>query len=534
MTTDDILEAAMADLATTAPPTLAPAVLVEVGLADRFARIDSPIGPLVVAWNGIGVSAVEAAADDATFERHHQARTGRPARPAGDCRPSSKPASPVGSTATGVSASTSTCGATRTSNAMSGPRPSRSRAARCGRTAGSPPRSAARRRSGPSGRPSVTTRSRSSCRATASSGRTARSASTRSAGRTTSGRSSPPRAWIPTPSRTRPRAGVPLHRLRHDPHRVPADLPQRASASRRRTGCRSGRWPARRHAGYRPCQVCRPVSGGEPRGRLTGLADAAVDIATCRHRSTPPLGPATLCQPAATRGPSALALIWVGMLVLYVVWGSTYLGIAIAVDTIPPFLMAAIRFALAGLILLDLVDRSARRELVRLPTRREFRDCAIVGALLLGGGMGMVAFGEQTIPSGIAALLIAMMPVWVAVLGGVFLGERLPRLAIVGIVDRVRRRRASSSGRRPSAGSGRSTRSASSPSCSRRSAGRTGLALRLAPGDAAATPARRDRARRWSLGGARARGRWRWSTGELADVRPGDGLARIGHRRSST
>lgn len=82
MTTDDILEAAMTDLATTAPTTLAPAVLVQVGLADRFARIDSPIGPLVVAWNGLGVSAVEAAPDDATFERHHQARTGRPARPA--------------------------------------------------------------------------------------------------------------------------------------------------------------------------------------------------------------------------------------------------------------------------------------------------------------------------------------------------------------------------------------------------------------------------------------------------------------------
>ena len=68
------------------------------------------------------------------------------------------------------------------------------------------------------------------------------------------------------------------------------------------------------------------------------------------------------------------------------------------------------------------------------PTRREWRDSAIVGALLLGGGMGMVAFGEQTVPSGITALLIAMMPVWVAVLGRIFLGERLPRLAVVGIV----------------------------------------------------------------------------------------------------
>ena len=75
MTTDDrTLEAAMADLATTAPSTLAPDVLVEVGLADRMARLDSVIGPLYVAWNGLGVSAVESA----EFAATHAVRTGRP------------------------------------------------------------------------------------------------------------------------------------------------------------------------------------------------------------------------------------------------------------------------------------------------------------------------------------------------------------------------------------------------------------------------------------------------------------------------
>ena len=132
---------------------------------------------------------------------------------------------------------------------------------------------------------------------------------------------------------------------------------------------------------------------------------------------------------AAPRGAS----VWVGLAVLYLVWGSTYLGIAIAVETIPPFLMAAVRFVLAGLILLTWSVAREGRAFVP-PTRREWRDSAIVGALLIGGGMGMVAFGEQTIPSGITALLIATMPVWVAILGGIFLGERLPRLAIVGIV----------------------------------------------------------------------------------------------------
>ena len=127
------------------------------------------------------------------------------------------------------------------------------------------------------------------------------------------------------------------------------------------------------------------------------------------------------------------AALWLGMLVLYIVWGSTYLGIAIAVDTIPPFLMAATRFLIAGVVLLAWSMARQGRSF-RAPSLREWRDSAIVGGLLLGGGMGMVAFGEQTIPSGIAALFIAMMPVWVAVLGWIFLRERLPRLAIAGIV----------------------------------------------------------------------------------------------------
>ncbi len=137
-------------------------------------------------------------------------------------------------------------------------------------------------------------------------------------------------------------------------------------------------------------------------------------------------------SPVAVRVPRG-ARIWIGLLVLYVVWGSTYLGISVAVQTIPPFAMASGRFLLAGLILLTWSIARERRSFVP-PTRREWRDSAIVGALLLGGGMGMVAFGEQTVPSGITALLVGLMPVWVAIFGRVFLGERLPPLAIVGVV----------------------------------------------------------------------------------------------------
>jgi drug/metabolite transporter (DMT)-like permease len=138
-------------------------------------------------------------------------------------------------------------------------------------------------------------------------------------------------------------------------------------------------------------------------------------------------------MPTEPKRPPDRGPIWLGLLILYLVWGSTYLGIAIAVETIPPFLMAAIRFAIAGSVLMAWSLLRARGSFVA-PTRREWRDTIIVGTLLLGGGMGMVAFGEQTIPSGIAALLIAMMPVWVAIFGRVFFGERLPRIAGVGIV----------------------------------------------------------------------------------------------------
>lgn len=167
-----------------------------------------------------------------------------------------------------------------------------------------------------------------------------------------------------------------------------------------------------------------PVGFGRDRGltRLDARRPAAYTLALDQS----PMPTATTVAPRRTP-------IWVGLLILYLVWGSTYLGIAIAVDTIPPFLMAASRFLIAGLVLLAWsVARDGRA--FRPPTLHEWRDSTIVGALLLGGGMGMVAFGEQTVPSGITALFIALMPVWVAILGGLFLGERLPGLAVVGIV----------------------------------------------------------------------------------------------------
>ncbi|HEY7524342.1 MAG TPA: EamA family transporter [Candidatus Limnocylindrales bacterium] len=127
------------------------------------------------------------------------------------------------------------------------------------------------------------------------------------------------------------------------------------------------------------------------------------------------------------------ALIAAGLLILYVVWGSTYLGIAIAIDTIPPMTMAAIRFLVAGSVLVALVAIRRPAEL-RRPTLAEIRDSVVIGILLAAVGNGFVTLGEQTVPSGIAALFIALVPVWLAVLGRLVFRDRLPRLVVAGIL----------------------------------------------------------------------------------------------------
>ncbi len=103
--------------------------------------------------------------------------------------------------------------------------------------------------------------------------------------------------------------------------------------------------------------------------------------------------------------------IWTALLALYIVWGSTYLGIRIAIETIPPFLHAGIRFLVSGLILI-IWQRAAGHA---LPTRRQWVSTAIVGILLLLGGNGLVAWAEQFIPSGIAALVIASSPMFLVI-----------------------------------------------------------------------------------------------------------------------
>jgi drug/metabolite transporter (DMT)-like permease len=93
---------------------------------------------------------------------------------------------------------------------------------------------------------------------------------------------------------------------------------------------------------------------------------------------------------------------------VYLVWGSTYLAIRFAVETIPPFLMAGTRFIISGLILYTWVFRRG----VERPTLAHWKSAAIVGAALLFLGNGGVSWAEQFVPSGITALIIAISPVW--------------------------------------------------------------------------------------------------------------------------
>jgi drug/metabolite transporter (DMT)-like permease len=93
---------------------------------------------------------------------------------------------------------------------------------------------------------------------------------------------------------------------------------------------------------------------------------------------------------------------------VYVIWGSTYLAIRFAVETIPPFLMAGTRFLAAGILLYAF----ARLAGAAAPIRWHWRDAAIAGSLMLMIGNGGVTWAEQVIPSGVAALIVAITPVW--------------------------------------------------------------------------------------------------------------------------
>lgn len=127
----------------------------------------------------------------------------------------------------------------------------------------------------------------------------------------------------------------------------------------------------------------------------------------------------------------ALWLVITAFAALYVIWGSTYLGIHYAIESFPPFLMAGLRFVFAGAILYVWT----RLRGAQAPTRIQWRSTTIIGALLLFGGNGGVTWAEQRVPSGIAALMVAIVPLWMVVLNWLRPGGVRPGLPILlGVV----------------------------------------------------------------------------------------------------
>jgi drug/metabolite transporter (DMT)-like permease len=122
---------------------------------------------------------------------------------------------------------------------------------------------------------------------------------------------------------------------------------------------------------------------------------------------------AVITSTASKNNPLGIVL---ALLALYLIWGSTYLGIRIAIESIPPLLMMGIRFIIAGGVLYLFL----RIRGVATPNRSQWLGSTAVGILLIGGGMGGVATAEQWVPSSVAAVCIATAPLWISLFAGLW------------------------------------------------------------------------------------------------------------------
>jgi drug/metabolite transporter (DMT)-like permease len=121
------------------------------------------------------------------------------------------------------------------------------------------------------------------------------------------------------------------------------------------------------------------------------------------------------------------ARAWGALATLYVVWGSTYLGIMLAIRTMPPFLMSSVRFLVAGGFLFALSPR-------RRASLRAWAAAFVAGGALLTIGNGGITWAEQRVDSGVAALLVATMPLWLALFDRLVFGRRLSGAGWIGLL----------------------------------------------------------------------------------------------------
>ena len=122
--------------------------------------------------------------------------------------------------------------------------------------------------------------------------------------------------------------------------------------------------------------------------------------------------------------------VWTALVTVYIIWGSTYLGIAYAGETIAPLFASSTRFITAG-SLMSAVVLYVRRGTLRM-ARRELLSCSVVGCLLPGGN-AVLFFAERNVPTGLASLIIASVPLWLMVLRVGVGRERLPWPVLAGV-----------------------------------------------------------------------------------------------------
>lgn len=133
-----------------------------------------------------------------------------------------------------------------------------------------------------------------------------------------------------------------------------------------------------------------------------------------------------------TLTPARTLHIWGPLVTLWVVWGSTYLGIAVVIDTMPALMANGVRFLAAGAVLTVIVALTQGPRTLKV-TSTELAYASLLGVMLLGVGIGSVALAQQYVPTGIAALLVAVMPLWIVILR--FAARDRPAgLTLIGVV----------------------------------------------------------------------------------------------------
>ena len=144
--------------------------------------------------------------------------------------------------------------------------------------------------------------------------------------------------------------------------------------------------------------------------------------------------------------------VWLVLILLWVIIGSTYIAIKIAIDTIPPFLMSGIRYVLSGglLILVYILipsqnnnyqtnrnqnaQVSRRIILLSILNKRQWKEATIIGFALILGGQGLLTWGEQYLSSSFTALLFSMVPIWILLLGKILYREKIKKFTLLGVI----------------------------------------------------------------------------------------------------